>query len=91
MIRFAVILETSKPPGAATRALRAFLKCAWRAWGLRCTEAKEVTDDAKPENAASEAAEILPPGERDASQDRPRRQASRRQTQRAEVSTAESH
>jgi hypothetical protein len=42
--RYAITLTTS--PGMteeeATRRLRAFLKSAWRAFGLRCVEAVEI-------------------------------------------------
>ncbi len=33
----------------STRRLRAFLKMAWRAFGLRCTSATEITTQAQPQ------------------------------------------
>jgi hypothetical protein len=48
MIRYTVILESRRPRGAAVRQLRALLKCCWRAWGLRCIEARELPGEAEP-------------------------------------------
>jgi hypothetical protein len=33
----------------STRRLRAFLKVAWRGFGLRCTSATEITTQAQPQ------------------------------------------
>lgn len=60
MIRFAIILESPKPRGAATRALRALLKACWRSWGLRCVEARIEVQDA---TSAEQAAAVLHKGE----------------------------